>query len=155
MHHFSQGWRSILKKSHDQRKDQNHRNLPSIVCTSQAKIHLSNWNFMKKWCLLHAIILVNKHINQEWKYKMEVCVFAHAFSCSTRLATVKRPVRRRAAEVLWRTAQTSLWPPRCLSWPARYCQNLTAMPSATVETTGQLSRTVSVHLDLPPTCSVL
>lgn len=41
---------------------------------------------------------------------------------SVRSATVTRPVRRPAVEVLWPTAQTSLWPPRCQSWPAWYVE---------------------------------
>lgn len=42
------------------------------------------------------------------------------FLVPIRLATVRRPVKRQAAEVLWPTAQTLLWPLRCQSWPARY-----------------------------------
>lgn len=46
-----------------------------------------------------------------------------------RSATVTRPARRPAVEVLWPTARTSLWPLRCQSWPARYTEP-TRQPSA-------------------------
>lgn len=47
-----------------------------------------------------------------------------------RSATVTRLERRPAVEVLWPTARTSLWPPRCQSWPARYTEP-SRQPSAT------------------------